>query len=84
MLNNNASLFQNRKKNSKFALEKNFKKHNGFGDILDKMWKKKQKKPNKHLNKYNKLRNIFSTHNSYKTCKWKLTGRHYEIRTGNK
>ena len=45
-------------KNSKLAVEKNFKKHNGFGDILDKMWKKK-KKANKHLNKYNKLRNIF-------------------------
>ena len=50
-------------------MEKNFKKHNGFGNILDKIWKANI--ANKHLSKYNKLRNIFFTDNSFKTCIYK-------------
>ena len=50
-------------------MEKNFKKHNGIGDILVKIWKTNI--ANKHLSKYNKLRNIFFTHNSFKTSIYK-------------
>ena len=71
-------------------MEKNFKKHNGFGNILDKIWKANI--ANKHLSKYNKLRNIFYTNkqvdimklfmviNNYKSCYILLTYKNiYEV-----